>query len=964
MNAPQFPGSRWWKFDFHTHTPASSDYEPTDKHITPRDWLLAHMQKGVDAVVVTDHNSADWIDTLQKELQQLEADRPQGWRELVLFPGVEITTSERVHLLGVFAPSTPAREIWGLLHGSDVAWDKNSNAGNADWRMSNVNLLEMMQRIKAKGGLAIPAHVDKHNGLLASQSGSAYQAEVPRSAMIEEVLGLADALDVRDPSDAVLEHFSEQIKNKAQVDGADAPHSLANVGTRWVWLKMTQPTLEGVMLALAEPQLSVQRSSAPPEHEPKQWIESLEISDLKKRWQKLRIEFNPWLNTVIGGRGSGKSSVVECLRLALGRGNEVAKQLGDGHEVTKSVASFSIEMVSEKTSLKVTACGAGELKGRYRYGWAKQADQQAVMRPGPSGLEEWVKTEIQHHDVVKDFPVRLFSQKQIHALANQPGGLLGYIDSSRTNNLYLQIAQLKKHFNAAPASVQNDRLANSGDGSFAIVTRESAVNRFESARARVRALQSELSAWPQVKDQLAQVNESLAAYAKQGIHNKLQTLQRVRAEKRAMQDFQGGIKSDVDELMIALATTQLNDWQINLPSKPSAEALALADSWEKSFAAIKAAWQSIDSQVSALRMQVDALKSDATFEAWNAKTQAEETDCLYALEAVKTQLGGQLQQVGVLQQTKEELEKKNAWFEVKAQELLRAKELVSQRYAEMVSAREAITAARQAFVDQINKNASEETLKITLHCAAHYDQKCMDKLRQLLGLNSAEYANTFLGDLDSEESKGIVATLKRQPEQLEAFKKAVEELATSADTNIRTVLEADLGGERSYIRNALKNINPRKLDELWTWFPEDKVQIQFRQNKTDKWQDISEGSAGQKTGAMLSFILNEGEEPLILDQPEDDLDNENVSKLVVEQLRQSKSRRQVIVVTHNANIVVNGDAELVIPMAFRGGQIQRDAVGGLQDASVRAKICEVMEGGEKAFRNRYDRVLKGLTPKV
>ena len=78
-----FPGSRWWKFDFHNHTPASSDYDPSEKSIvTPEQWLLAYMRAGIDAVVVTDHNSADWIDELQTCLIEMSKpeNRADGWR--------------------------------------------------------------------------------------------------------------------------------------------------------------------------------------------------------------------------------------------------------------------------------------------------------------------------------------------------------------------------------------------------------------------------------------------------------------------------------------------------------------------------------------------------------------------------------------------------------------------------------------------------------------------------------------------------------------------------------------------------------------------------------------------------------------------------------------------------------------------------------------------------------------------
>ena len=110
----------------------------------------------------------------------------------------------------------------------------------------------------------------------------------------------------------------------------------------------------------------------------------------------------------------------------------------------------------------------------------------------------------------------------------------------------------------------------------------------------------------------------------------------------------------------------------------------------------------------------------------------------------------------------------------------------------------------------------------------------------------------------------------------------------------------------------------------------------------------------------MSFVLSHGQEPLLLDQPEDDLDNALISELVVDQIRSNKFRRQIIIVTHNPNIVVNGDAELVLPMVFTGGQIQQNDAGGLQERAVRERICNIMEGGRIAFYQRYKRILEDL----
>ena len=155
---------------------------------------------------------------------------------------------------------------------------------------------------------------------------------------------------------------------------------------------------------------------------------------------------------------------------------------------------------------------------------------------------------------------------------------------------------------------------------------------------------------------------------------------------------------------------------------------------------------------------------------------------------------------------------------------------------------------------------------------------------------------------------------------------------------------------------------------LATEVADDSIQISFlkdggRPDHTADWQDITQGSPGQRTAAMLGFVLHHGSEPLVLDQPEDDLDTEWISTLVVRELRASRSSRQIIVVTHNANIPVNGDAERVIVLENNAGVIRlrcttqrvgvRDEVvthcGAIEVANVRGDIQNIMEGGIRAF---------------
>ena len=158
---------------------------------------------------------------------------------------------------------------------------------------------------------------------------------------------------------------------------------------------------------------------------------------------------------------------------------------------------------------------------------------------------------------------------------------------------------------------------------------------------------------------------------------------------------------------------------------------------------------------------------------------------------------------------------------------------------------------------------------------------------------------------------------------------------------------------------ALKRLQPERLDRLALYVAEDGVTVSFRDQRQPgkRWTPLAHGSPGQQTAALLAFVLGYGVEPIILDQPEDDLDNALIYELLVRRLREQKAQRQIIVVTHNPNIVVHGDAELAVSLDTKNGEAVVVCSGGLQEREVRDEICRVMEGGRDAFQARYRRIM-------
>ncbi|MCH7500940.1 MAG: AAA family ATPase [Nitrospinae bacterium] len=110
-------------------------------------------------------------------------------------------------------------------------------------------------------------------------------------------------------------------------------------------------------------------------------------------------------------------------------------------------------------------------------------------------------------------------------------------------------------------------------------------------------------------------------------------------------------------------------------------------------------------------------------------------------------------------------------------------------------------------------------------------------------------------------------------------------------------------------------------------------------------------SIGQKGTVVLKIYLAEGSNPIVLDQPEDNLDNQFIVKSLVEAFRYAKKNRQIIITTHNANLVVNTDAEQVIKADYQGNKISYIS-GGMENSQIRRSIIELLEGGEVAFKKR------------
>jgi len=225
-------GNKWYKFDFHTHTPASSDY--ANKADTEIDWLKSLMLKEVDCVAVTDHVSGAWVDRLKTAYDLIS--RTEVWfRELHIFPGVEITIStgiNRVHVLAIFDPDTDTAKINALLGRCGIL----EGHGDAESTVATESVENVLNIVEGANGVVVAAHIDGPKGLLHNLKNTNLEIKRTLSNLIA-----AEFLDLNYlKREDVNVELKSDAKHLAIVSGSDA-HSIDSLGSRFTWVKMGSP---------------------------------------------------------------------------------------------------------------------------------------------------------------------------------------------------------------------------------------------------------------------------------------------------------------------------------------------------------------------------------------------------------------------------------------------------------------------------------------------------------------------------------------------------------------------------------------------------------------------------------------------------------------------------------------------------------------------------------------------------
>ncbi|GKK26560.1 MULTISPECIES: TrlF family AAA-like ATPase [Klebsiella pneumoniae complex] len=913
-------GSRWWKFDCHNHTPASDDYgkgpnQAQYMQITHKDWLLNYMRQGIDCVAVTDHNSGAWIDPLKQALKELESESHEDYRPLYLFPGVELTVQGNIHILAIFGEDKTTSDIDSLLGAVRYRATKGKSDG-----CSECSAVEVIDEIARSGGLAIPAHVDQASGLFTVCKGNTLEQVLDNKCVF--------AMEVTDLAIAKPKTYIDKNLNWAEILGTDSHHPSGTrnqryPGSHFTWVKMSEPSYDGLRLALIDGALSLKRSdnfTGDPNIHGQLAIESIVVDDAKYlgRGQSLSCQLNPWLNTIIGGRGTGKSTSLEFLRIALKRKGEIPKSLEK--EFTK-YSQTSKDRQDEgllKDSTKITV-GFRKDGGRFRITWSNTDDIYSIEEETAPGV--WCASE---GDIAQRFPVRIYSQKQIFELAKHPQALLQVVDDA-------------PEVNHRDWQLKWDEL----------------VSKYLSLRAQEREIQTGLHEESVTKGQLEDVKRKLNVFEKAGHADVLKAYQLRQNQSKAMDSWVTsweGSAEQVRDISGSLLPAELDLQYFDIRNADDKE---LFDTIK----GIRATFEKLQTEMNLIAQRIDDVKNS-----WNrTRSDLGISKRITAASHEYTALLGQLSAAdagdpsayGVLVKQRQDFEDKLKGFDKKRETLAQHQKSAEEYLGKLHEHRALITKLREDFLkDTLVGNSYVQINVIPFGNKLTVEEE----FRNLLGRSGGGF-DRDIGVVDGDE--GLLAyltqdqsnTMDDKIEKIKSSLLAIHENDTTAVNSCK---------DRRFVYH-IQGLTPEQIDRIQCWFPSDSLDIRYSLKNGEGFKPVEQGSPGQKTAALLAFILSYGNEPLILDQPEDDLDNHLIYDLIVTQLREIKQKRQVLVVTHNANIVVNGDAENVIALDIRSGQTRIVTQGGLQEPSIRDEICRVMEGGREAFTQRYKRINAAIT---
>lgn len=940
-----YQGMRWFKCDLQIQTPEDSRHWNDEQLClgNPRRPLVngAHDEfviqekariflrrchdLNLEVIGITDHNfsdktdSRDWFITHLVEQNKAVAQKLNRL-PLYILPGFEVDIG--FHVLCLFGPAKKQSDLQRL---SQILTElglpenrrfKNSCPEQLRYNDKIVSLKDLLQIVQGKHeGIVIAAHADRKKGIFSGSHIGEYQlsdllaveltSNPPQAKHAEILNGKNSQWSCPERQPAWI--MSSDAKSlKRDEDGNPTANA---IGYRYTWIKMSEPSITALRQAFLDSESRIWRPESgcspirPSDRQTHPRIRRLRIGGLGFLTDQ-DIVWSPNLNCVIGGRGSGKSTLLECLRLALGK---------------------------EGSTSEIVAKKLGRLRGVFtpsteiRVEWEGVPGQIDILSLRPQSDEHrLVDGEVPDFPTyLRQLPVQFFSQQQLSELTGaETGGnrLLPLIDAA---------------CGAALQALESEERTLRTE----IQQLFAAQDQYDVVQENIRRLRQEIAdldrQWQARQD--VQQEASAHQYAQQASH----FLETSRARVREETDRIRSLAEDLGEAFAPLGSESNHwpraEWFQTLDRNLEALTRSVQQQLEQAASSYEDAFLTYTERNSGWPTLVQELASAESRFLEACRERGLQPSDVSRLRDIDRQRQAKRQELAAQEKQETQLS-------------TRVKNL-PERFAALHCAWQRQFELRQKAVEDINSKAGG-TIRASVRYAADqstfnavWDRLSPDR-RSRLGKNWEELGSQIFQAFVQNRENGEDNNSCASPWEL-----IVDVIRR--ENGLPTECQDLLPDLNQYLNSKVTDWRQARLTRVADFADIELLDVK-NGNPLGKVSN-PQLSEGQRNTAVLNLLLAQGDGPIVIDQPEDELDSNFIYRDLVPLLRRVKEHRQIIVATHNANLPVNGDAELIYALEACGDHGYLRAAGGLDRPAVTQAVLDIMEGSREAFRRRREK---------
>ncbi|RIK66929.1 MAG: hypothetical protein DCC65_08265 [Planctomycetota bacterium] len=947
-------GSLWNRWDLHFHTPSSFDYD--DKSITNQQIVDCLVEAGIRAVAVTDHHQIDVARV--RDLQQI------GDGRLTVLPGIELRSDqggEPIHYICIFSESCDLDHVWTTLQGSLGLTPAAIREKGGDEKIY-VPIENAARETRALGGIVSIHAGAKSNSIEGISNREQFQQRI-KYDITKDHVDLMEIGQLKDVDRHYNTIFPATGLNKPLVLCSDNHRVTEYTVKAPLWFR-ADPTFRGLLMVLREPRDRVYIGDRPPEmvrveQNPTKYVRGVSFqrkdsAPVDARWFSGTVEFNPGLVAIVGNKGSGKSALADMLGLLGATKNASAFSFLSRERFrhpTGGLASHFDATIGWESGDNATKCLADAIKPEEveRLKYLPQDHVETVCNElvglGEEGFEQELKGVIFSHvpeaerlgHTTLDALVRFQTgekQKRIDSLVKQlrdisrSRALLELqADPTTKRELVEKInrrqLELEAHDKGKPVAVADPNAAVGAPTQDATVLKD---------LAEVEAAKQKLD------EQIKNAGDTLReAERRHAVAKRL--LEKLDNFQKDYEVFVESLAEDAAEL--GLAVSELVSITITRTGP--------TDARDKAAASIAATKLSLDAteppglrrqlataeaRVSELQSKLDApnrayqvyLKSLADWQTKRAEIEGNEK----TPESLKGLQAG----LAALDQLPEHIAK------AKEEQTGIALQIHAEKVAQAAVYRNLYGSVQQ-FID--SHALAKDKLKLEFRAELTNE----DFANRLLALLSLNRRGSFMG---IDEGRAKAESLSQAANWEDPA--SVRQFLSEVDTALHTDQRPDQGGEVQLRDQLSKGKKPEEVFDLLYGLE------YVRPRYILRWEgkDLSMLSPGERGTLLLVFylLIDKGDMPLVIDQPEGNLDNHTVAKVLVECIKEARRRRQVFIVTHNPNLAVVCDADQVVhaSMDKTNGNAITYATGALENPDMTQFVTDVLEGTRWAFSVR------------